>query len=175
MVQIGFTKPNNDVIQGDSPFVEFLMIKTVANCYPGRLVTRDTDDSHIKVNPVAATASPVGWLGYALAFSSHKPTNRDTIYAVNASAPVHKGKGFRVRASLASGENVVKGAPLVAAANGEVAAAAAITITASGAANITTGQGVNGSYGAAGPIVAIADESVDASGGAAAIWVLSEI
>ncbi len=177
MVQLGFVKPSNDVIQGDSPkgspFVEFLQIKTVANMYPGRLVERDTTDYQCKVGTAAGKV--MGWLGYAEAPSEFKPATRDTIYVVNDTAPVHSGAGFRVRGSLQSGQNVVKGEKLVAGAAGELVAAAAITITASGAANITTGQGVNGSYGAAGMYVAEADESVDASAAAAAIWVKSYI
>lgn len=155
MVQLGFVKPNNDVIQGDfphgSPMVQYLQIETVANMYPGRLVKRDTTDYQVEV--CGASGHAIGWLGYGEAPDADKPTTRTTIYTVLATAPVHSGGGFRVRASLASGQNVVKGQRLMPAAAGELTDYVAATDDA----------------------VAIAAESVDASGGAAAIWVESLI
>lgn len=173
MVQAGFSQSNNDVIQGESPFLERLAVKTAANCYPGRLVIRDTTDYQIQV--CGAAGAPVGWIGYGETPAHSKPATRDTVHVAGDEVAVHSGGGFRVRASLANGQNVVKGAYLTVTAAGELIAAAAITIVASGAANITNGQGVTGTYGAAGPVVAIADESVDASGSALPIWVRSMI
>jgi hypothetical protein len=155
MVQLGFVKPNNDVIQGDfphgSPFMQLLQIKTVANMYPGRLVIRDTTDYQVGVG--GASGHVIGWLGYGEAPTGFKPATRTTIYAVNDTAPVHSGGGFRVRASLAIGQNVVKGQRLMPAAAGELTDYVAATDDA----------------------VAIAAESVDATGAAASIWVESLI
>lgn len=156
MVQLGFVKPNNDVIQGihphGSPLMQLLQIETVANCYPGRLVKRDTTDNQVEVCGAAGHA--IGWLGYGDAPSEFKPATRNTIYVVNDTAPVHSGGGFRVRASLADGESVVKGQNLMSTTAGELIAFVAATDDA----------------------VAKADETVDNTGGAAhPIWVVSLI
>lgn len=171
----GYTASLNDVIQDpkNRALVESLMIKTATNCYPGALVIRDTTDNQVQV--AGAAGAYLGWLGYERCAAPFKPINRDTVYAADAEAPVHSGGGFRVRAILATSQTIVKGDFLVGVANGQVAKAAAITITASGAANITTGQGVNGTYGSAGPIVCQADESVTTTGATAAIWIKSLI
>jgi hypothetical protein len=74
-----------------------------------------------------------------------------------------------VVATLASGNNVVKGASLVCAANGKLKAAATISVSVpSGATNVTSNAAQPdlleiGSIPPYGPIVAYAEESVDAS------------
>jgi hypothetical protein len=166
-------KPANKIVVLGEPLVEELEIKTVATMYPGRLVERDTNDSSVKAGTAAGPV--MGWLGYEQAHKNYRPADKTTIYKVNDEAPVLFGGHFVIIGSLQSGQNVTKGAKLVAAAAGELLAAAAITIVASGAAHITDGQGVTGSYGVQGPVVAIARESVDASSSALPIMVESLI
>jgi hypothetical protein len=174
MVDSGYTKPTNQIVVANAPDnFEILKIKTVANCYPGRLVVKDTDDDKVAV--CGAAGSPIGWLGYEQTPKVHRPATVDTIYLVDAKAAVLKKPGMVIVGRLANGQNVAKGADLCAAANGELTAATAITIVASGAANITDGQAVTGTYGAGGPVVAKAVESVNAGGGAADIMVESLI
>ncbi len=125
MVEIGFKKPNNAVIQGPykggSPLVEFLDVGTVANMYPGRLVQRENTDYDTKVGGVGSgNKDPFGWLGYEQASDNFRPATRATIYVLDDVAPVHSGAGFRVRASLAAGFTVNKGDLLGAWSNGEV-------------------------------------------------------
>jgi hypothetical protein len=173
MSDVGYTKPTNAILVYGEPEVQFLKIETVANCYPGRLVKKDTADYQVEVCGAAGVA--VGWLGYEQTEKSARPATVDTIYTVNKTAAVLHGGKFGIVGRLASGENATKGNYLVAAANGELAVADAITIAASGAANITDGQGVAGTIPAGGMPVAKALESVDASGGAADIMVESLI
>lgn len=178
MAQLGFTKPNNDVIQGEPPFTEYLKVETATEMNPGRLVKKGTTDYDVVVVAAAIDRS-IGWLGYGKAHASFKPTNRDTAYAANDEVPVHVGSGFRVRATLITGNNVVKGARLVPAANGKLAAAIAMEVVVpSGAVAVTSSAAQptltkTGSDMPGGPIVAIADESVNASGSDLPIWVQS--
>ena len=172
---VGFKKPTNKIVAAGRPLVQELKIETVTNLYPGRLVKKGTNDDDIVVN--TAANPPVGWLGYEQANPAFKPASVDTIYgAAEDLVPVLNGGGFVVVGRLASGQSVVKGDPLVPVANGELAKGAALTITASGAANITDGQAVTGSgYGSEGPIVGYAEETVDASAAAKDIMVRSMI
>ena len=173
MADVGYTKPTNAIVVYGEPEVEFLKVETVANCYPGRLVKKDTSDYQVEVCGAAGIA--VGWLGYEQTEPSARPDTVDTIYVVNKTVAVLHGGKFGIVALLKQGENVVKGQLLVAAENGEVAAADAITIAASGSDNITDGQGVVGTIPAGGLPVARALESVDASSAAADIMVESLI
>ncbi|MHA1286241.1 MAG: hypothetical protein ACTSPB_02435 [Candidatus Thorarchaeota archaeon] len=156
---VGYNKPKNKILVAGVPLIQELKIKTIDNCYPGRLVTRDTTDAEIKVAGTAeATAGgALGFLGYEQAAEYWKPETVDTIYKVDKDSklpfvPVLSGD-IVVVASLASGQNVTKGAILTCAADGELTAA-----------TIATDM-----------LIAIAEESVDASGGAKDIMVRSLI
>ena len=172
---VGFTKPNNAILVAGNCIVQELEVKTATNCIPGRLVERDTTDSQIKVGTAAGNV--IGWLGYEQASKQYRSANISTAYAANAQAPVLSGGGFAILGRLASGQNVVKGARLVAAANGELTAASALAVP-SGATTVTSNAAqpnISGGVGSQGHVVAIAEESVDASGGAKDIMVRSLI
>ncbi len=160
--QIGFKKAVNDVIQSFSRGPEQLRIGANANAakmLPGIAVVFDTLDSDVK--ECGAAGAAIGVLGYAECNPNFKPETQLTAYAVGDSVPVYNGPG-RVYAYLT--ETIVKGEDLVLAADGKFSKAAAITIVASGAANITDGQAVTGTYGADGPVVGKAAESRTGAG-----------
>jgi len=161
---VGFRKPNNAVLVAGSPIVEELVVKTATNMNPGVLVTRDTDDSHIKA--CGASDMPLGFLDI-----SHKVGVGDT-YSADDVAKVLSGPCVVV-GILASGENVTKGDLLVPTANGRLAKASTLQVAA-GTTSVTSaaanGDSRTGHYGDA-PIVERAEESVDASGGEARIVV----
>jgi hypothetical protein len=143
--------PTGRIIDQGTPLVDHYKIKTVANMYPGRLVTMDTTDNQIKV--CTAATKPLGVLGYQDTNENFRPDTVDTIYEVNDFAAVLFGGGFTYVGRLASGQNVAAGEYLTAAADGELTAA-------------TVGTD---------DVVAVARESVDASGAAADILVASRI
>ena len=172
---VGFRKPNNAIVVAGNPIVQELEVRTATNCVPGRLVERDTTDSQVKVG--TATGNVIGWLGYEQASKQYRPASISTAYAANAQAPVLSGGGFVMLGRLASGQNVSKGVRLVAAANGEVTAASALAVP-SGATTVTSNAAqpnISGAYGSQGVVVAIAEESVDASAEAKDIMVRSQI
>lgn len=142
--------PSFDVIDdpGRVGIVEEHKIRTVASCYPGRFVIKDTSDDGIKVS--GANGLFIGVLGYGETAAPYKPTTRDTIYALSDFVAVHKGIGFRFRAVLTTSQTIVKGAPLEVGALGTVQALSA------------------------GVKAARADESVTTTGAEAAIWCIRE-
>ena len=164
--QIGFKEAANDVVQAFGRGPEQLQIganATAAKMLPGVAVIFDVNDHDVK--ECGAAGAAIGVLGYAEANPNFKPATQLTAYAVGDSVPVYNGPG-RVYAYLT--ETIVKGEPLVLAADGKFSKAAAITIVASGAANITDGQAVTGTYGADGPVVA---RSAESRTGAGRAWI----
>lgn len=149
----GVVKPTNKIVAGGNPLVQELKVEIATNMYPGRLVMKGTNDDDIVVNTAAGAA--IGWLGYEQANPVFMPADVDTNYVQNDMAPVLYGGGFLIVGRLASGQNVTKGTRLVAAANGELAAATSLP-----------DEGI---------VVAIAHQSMDASSAAADIVVLSLI
>jgi hypothetical protein len=161
-VQIGFKKAVNDVIMHFTRDPEQLAVganATAAKMLPGIAVIFDTNDHDVK--ECGAAGAAIGVLGYARAHPDFKPLTQLTAYALGDEVPVYNGPG-RVFAYLT--ETIVKGEPLVLAADGKFSKAAAITIVASGSGNITDGQAVTGTYGADGPVVARAAESRTGAG-----------
>jgi hypothetical protein len=153
-------QPANQIVVSGSPQVQYLKIETVANCYPGRLVKRDTDDARIEV--CGAGGAALGVLGYEQAPKAYRPATRDTIYLVDAIAPVLSGAGVTVMLYLsADAATIVKGDKLVAAANGCVTkASAAAAATGSTAVTAhTAAPTMVGPIPTEGPIVATAEES----------------
>ena len=120
MVQAGVRKILNDVIDGEST-INYYNIETVATMIPGALVIKGTTDYDIEVCGAAGIA--IGWLGYAAANGTDKPATRDTIYLVDAEAPVHS-KARYVRAVCETAA-YSKGDLLKAAAAGAVVAGTA--------------------------------------------------
>jgi len=175
MAYTGFKKPNNKIVAAGEPLVQELKVETATNMYPGRLVKKGTNDDDIVVN--TASGMPVGWLGYEQTNPQYKPANVDTAYAANDYAAVLNGGGFVIVGRLASGESVNKGDLLVPAANGELQEADTLEI-ASGSTTVTStaanGDIITGHYGDA-PVVAVAEETVDASAAAKDIMVRSLI
>ena len=168
--QPGFVLPLNDVVQGDY-LTERLEIgegAIIAKMLPGVHVIRDTSDYGVAEGGAAGLV--IGILGYGEANADYKPATRDTAYtALGDEVPVHNGH-FRARVYVT--ETMGKGQPLVAAADGKFEKADAATITASGDAHITTGQAINGSAGAQGPILGRAAEGIT---GAGKIWAVMSI
>jgi len=169
-------KPANAVVAGGKPIIQELKVEDSTNMYPRRLVKKGTHDDDVVVNTAAGNA--IGWLGYEQCAPAFKPDTIDSLYATGAKAPVVSGPGLIVVGRLAQGQNVTKGTMLVGAANGELTAATALTVK-SGATQVTStaanGSILTGTIGDQGRIVAIAEESVDASSVAKYILVRSMI
>lgn len=169
MVQVGFEQPLNDVVQG--PYMtERLKVganATPAKMLPGIHVVFDTNDYSVKEGGAAGACE--GILGYGEAAADFKPATRDTAYALADEVPIHNGV-FRARIYVT--ETIVKGEPLIAAADGKFDKGDEITVPTSGAATITDGQAVTGSFGAQGPVRGYAAESRT---GAGQIWAVMHI
>lgn len=173
--------PTNKIIaQGKPPIVQQLSVESGTNMYPGRLAITGTATTQCSVG--GAAGDVIGWVGYEQAGAIYTDAHTvDTIFVTGDEVPILSGGGFIINARLANGQNVAKGARLVAAASGEltVATAAAMAIAA-GSTAVTSDkaqpdEAVSGSAGAQGIVVAIAMQTVNASGGAADILVLSLI
>ena len=174
------TVPLNKIVAAGEPLVQQLSIESGTNMYPGRLCVKGTADTQTSVAGAAGDA--IGWVGYEHTSPIYTEGHtEDTIYITGDECAVLFGGGFVINAGLANGQNVSKGARLVVAAAGELTVATAATVTiASGSTAVTSDkaqpdEAVAGSVGAQGIVVAIAQQSVNASGGAADILVLSLI
>ena len=157
MAYSGYVKPTNKIVVAGKPLVQELKVETATNMYPGRLVTKGTNDDDIIVN--TASTAVIGWLGYEqITNPGFQPDTVDSIYIINAQAPVLNGGGFVIVGRLASGQSVAKDAKLKATAAGE--------LTAIGAEDLDASSNF---------VVATAEETVNASGAAADIIVKSMI
>ena len=146
---------------------------TAAKLLPGILVLRDSSDEEFKECSAGASAGIVGWLGFEQAHPDYKPASRTSNFAAGAFAPVVSGAGTVLISKLASGNNVTQGDLLVAGADGLVAKAAGMDGSVdSGAVSVLSSAAngdiitLSGSTPAGGLIVAVAEESVDASAAA---------
>jgi hypothetical protein len=150
--ETAMVKPTNKIVWDSiNLHMETKKVETATNVYPGRLVTKGTNDDDVVVNTDGGAA--VGWAGYLNTAKNYRPATVDTIYAQNDQIAVIYGPGMGVVGRLAELQNVAKGALLYAFANGELSA------------------GTAGTH----HIVARAAESVDASAAAADIMVVSLI
>lgn len=174
--ETAMVKPANQIIYDRTGIhVQTKKVENATSMYPGRYVIRGTNDDDVVV--ATAGSATYGWLGYEDTIKKHRPANEDTIYVINAQVAVCNGPGVIFVASLLSGQNVTKGARLTVAAAGELTAATAAAIP-SGTTAVTSSSAqptVAGPLPTAGIVVAIAEESVDASSGAADILVRSLI
>lgn len=176
---VGYKKPSNKILVAGSPLVQELKVQTAAEMYPGRLVKKGTNDDDAIVN--TAAANPLGWLGYEQCRDSDKPEDVDTVYALGDWVPVLNGGNFVLVGRLASGQSVSKGAPLVGANDGELKAASTFSVSVPVGGTTVTSSAAQpnlveaGAIPPEGLIVAIAEETVDASGAAADIMVRSLI
>ena len=168
--------PTNAIVKDNTGIrVTSAEVENATNMYAGRLVIQGTDDDDITV--CGAGGDAVGWLGYEQTAKKWRPATVDTIYTATAKAAVIWGPGIVLVASLKSGENVVKGARLCAAASGEVEAADTMA-TQSGTTAVVghaAQPAVIGGIASQNIVVAIAEESKDASSGALDILVRSLI
>lgn len=124
-VDIGIPIPTNRTVIKGTPFKLERKIVTVANVYPGRLLTKDTTDIGVKV--CGASDTPVGWAGYETTAAQYKPNSKDTIYVVGDYIAVERGRVWRL-AKLAASQTIVWGDRLVPAAAGMVAKADTLTV-----------------------------------------------
>ncbi len=119
MVQTGYNTPSHKIIMGGNPLVQELKVETATNCYPGRLVTKGTNDDDVVVGD--GVGAPIGWLGYEQA-GVFMPDNITTAYAANDQAPVLSGAGnlIYMPSGLAVGTVAAKRDPLLSWADGKV-------------------------------------------------------
>lgn len=156
-------QPSNAIVVSGEPDVQYFNLKTAANCYPGRFVTKDTNQNSVAV--CGAGGVPYGVLGYEQAPKIYRPATRATIYTVDSQVPVlKKGRGATVMLYLSTdAATIVKGDKLVLAANGCVTKAGVAKFATSTAAAVL---GANASPTIAGSIpteglpVAEAEEEV---------------
>jgi hypothetical protein len=156
-------QPVSAIVVSGEPEIQYLNIETVAECYPGRFVTKGTHDNDIAV--CGAGGVPIGVLGYEQASKKYRPATRATIYAVNDQAPVLKrGKDAITMLYLsADAATIVKGDYLILAANGKVTKATAAkfaTSTAAAVLGATASPTIVGNIPTEGLVVAKAEESV---------------
>jgi hypothetical protein len=169
------------VVIAGRPVIEEFNLETATNVKPGRLVKKGTDADDVVVNSAGGT--PAGWVGWdgEGCHPGISPATRDTAYAQDKKIPVVYGPGIILVGKLASGQNVTKDTSLVAAANGELAAAAAMSVAVPAGATPVTSDAAQpdlteaGSIPPGGVIVAQAKEDCDASSGAKDIIIKSEI
>jgi hypothetical protein len=174
------TPANGSIATGTPPSITQLSIESGTNMYNGRLVIRGTADTQCSVAGAAGIA--IGWISYEHTSPIYQEGHTDaTIYVTGDEVAIVSGGGFVINASLANGQNVVKGQALVVAAAGEVTAATALTATTpSGGTTVTSTSATpamtqGGGLAAQGRIIGIAAQSVDASGSALPILVQSFI
>jgi len=168
-------QPTNQIVVSGSPMTRYFNLETATNCYPGRLVACGTDSNDVDV--CGAAEAPIGVLGYEQASKMYRPATRATIYKVNDQVPVLSGPGTVVMLYLSTGAaTIVKGSPLVPAANGCVTIATAAKFAASTVAAVLGADAsptIAGNIPTEGNIVARAMESVTVTddGG----WIMAEL
>jgi hypothetical protein len=119
MAYTGVRAPSNGIIGQGEPLFQILKVETATNMYPGRWVTRGTNNDDVIVG--ALDKEPVGWLGF-----EYTPNNfvdghtEDTIYSASDMVAVYYGGKFCLVASLAAGFNVYKGDGLAGWSSGEL-------------------------------------------------------
>jgi hypothetical protein len=113
-------------------------IETVANCYPGRLVMKGTNDDDVLVTDAASKG--YGWLGYEHTTKKYRPATLTTIYVASDQVAVVYGAGLGVLAWMNTVCVITKGQILTSAANGCVTPGSAGTddIVAQAAESKTT-------------------------------------
>jgi len=155
-----FVRPTNKILVGGQPLIEELVTEGTT-CKPGLFVKKGTADHQVQLAG-DGEQKPLGVLD---ADPRYKITDA---FADKFPVRVLKAPAVVV-ATLASGNNVVKGAPLVCAANGKLKAAAAIAVSVPAGATAVTSTAAQpdlleiGSIPPYGVIVGFAEESVDAS------------
>lgn len=155
-----FGKPTNKILVAGQPLVEECVTEG-ASVKPGLFLKRGTAD-HQVVLAGDGEKNPLGVADYDPRYKI------SDAFADKLSIRVLKG-AIVVLAMLASGNNVVKGQPLVCAANGMLKLAADISVSVPSGATTVTSTAAQpdlteiGSIPPYGVIVSFAEESVDAS------------
>jgi hypothetical protein len=170
-------QPANAIVvkRTENTLVRYMNLETAAECYPGRFVTAGTDANDIAVNGAAGVTQ--GVLGYEDAPKVYRPATRATIYTVSSQVPVISGAGTIVMLYLSTdAATIVKGTPLVAAANGKVTAAGVAkfaTSTAAAVLGASASPTVAGNIPSEGAILAYSMEKVTVTdtGG----WIMAEL
>jgi len=156
-----FVKPSNAVLVGGNPIVEEGLVTEGTACKARLFVKKGTADHQVTLAG-DGEKKPLGIL------DREKDIPIGDTFPDKHPVRVMKAPAIVV-AILASGNNVVKGAPLVCAANGKLKAAADISVSVpSGTTTVTSNAAQPdlveiGSIPPYGVIVGFAEESVDAS------------
>jgi hypothetical protein len=126
MADYGYADNVGAILLGGNtpPITQKVNLGTIANCYAGRLLTREDTDYDRKA--CTAMTAPTGWLGYELTDPQYTPAAVTTIYTVDDKAVEHKGGGFPIKAKLVKGCSVTKGQSVINWADGQVAGPAAV-------------------------------------------------
>lgn len=125
MADTGYVTPTGKiVVRGEAPIKIEKNIGTVANCYPGRLVIKETTDYDVAV--ADGVSPPIGFLGYEDTNENERPATKGTIYVVEDKAMVLAGGGFAILGKLAAGFAVTMGDLLLSWSNGRVVPGAMI-------------------------------------------------
>jgi len=156
-----FIKPLNAVLVGGNPIVEDGLVTEGTSCKARLFVKKGTADH--QVQPAGdGEQKPLGIL------DRDKAIPIDNTFPDKHPVRVMKAPAVVV-GILAQGNNVVKGAPLVCAPAGKLKAAAVISVSVPSGTTTVTSTAAQpdlveiGSIPPYGPIVAYAEESVDAS------------
>lgn len=144
--ETAMVKPTNQIVLDSTNIhIQTKKVETATNVYPGRLVKKGTNDDDVVVGTAySSNVGPVGWAGYEQTSKKYRPATVDTIYTADDQIAVINGPGIILVGSLAEGADITKGQLLKAVAAGQLSG------------------GVMGTD----HIVAIAEESVDASAAA---------
>lgn len=155
-----FVRPTNKILVGGQPLIEELVTEGTT-CKPGLFAKKGTAD-HQATLAGDGEQKPLG------VFDADPRYPIANTFPDKFSVRVLKAPAVVV-ATLASGNNVVKGAPLVCAAGGKLKAAALISVSVPAGATAVTSTAAQpdlteiGSIPPYGVIVGFAEESVDAS------------
>jgi len=162
----GYTIPYNQIVVKATPVTTQMPLEvagTVTNMKPGRAVKKGADDYKVIINGAGEDA--YGFLGFEGTFGPDRPADIDTAYAAGDWASVISGPGTILVAY--GNEAISKGARLTAGADGGLIVAD-VLVAASGAATASavdaTTPTIDGSVGAGGIVIAIAEETITEAG-----------
>lgn len=100
------------------PIIQKVNLGVIANCYAGRLLTKEATDYDRKV--CTGVLAPTGWLGYEYTSPQYRPAALTTIFVLDDKAVEYKGSGFVIKSKLALGCSVTKGDLVANWADGQV-------------------------------------------------------
>ena len=117
--ETGQVRPNNKiVVDSTNCHHQTKKVETATSMYPGKLVITGTNDDDVICG--TSGGAVYGWIGYNDVNKKYRPATISTIHLINDQTDIVNGSGIIVFAWLLSGETVVKGSRLVAAAGGFV-------------------------------------------------------